>query len=139
MTAFFDTNILIYATIQADYRQGIARRLLSGGGSISVQVLNEFANAAHRKLQKSWAEIHSALQTLKSALAAPLPIRVTTHELALTLAEQHKFAFYDALIIASALEAGCTTLYTEDMHHGMMVRQSLQIINPFIGASGTGS
>ena len=58
MTAFFDTNILIYATIQADYRQGIARRLLSGGGSISVQVLNEFANAAHRKLQKSWAEIH---------------------------------------------------------------------------------
>jgi predicted nucleic acid-binding protein len=139
MTAFFDTNILIYATIQADHRQAIARRLMSGGGSISVQVLNEFANAAHRKLRKSWDEIHAALQALRSAFAAPLPISARTHELALALAEQHKFSFYDALIIASALEANCTTLYTEDMHHGMTIRRNLQIINPFVGIAGSGS
>ncbi len=137
MKVFFDTNILVYAAVQSDVRHAVARRLLAGGGAISVQVLNEFANVAHRKLKMSWADIRSALRSIRSSLPAP-PMTVAINELATALAEQHKFAFYDALIIASALEAGCTTLYTEDMHHGMTIRQSMQIINPFIGP-GTGS
>ena len=80
----------------------------------------------------SWAAIRSNLNDLRLLLAAPSAVTVPTHELALSLAEQHKFAFYDALIIASALETKCTTLYTEDMHHGMVVRQRLRIVNPFL-------
>ena len=62
MRVFFDTNILIYAAVRSDDRHAVARRLLAGGGSISVQVLNEFANVAHRKLKMRWADIRSALQ-----------------------------------------------------------------------------
>ncbi|MCX8253463.1 VapC toxin family PIN domain ribonuclease [Beijerinckiaceae bacterium RH AL1] len=131
MKVFFDTNILVYAAVQSDNRHAVARRLLAGGGSISVQVLNEFANVAHRKLNMRWADIRSALRAIRASLPA-LPITVAINELATALAEQHKFAFYDALIVASALEAKCTTLYSEDMNHGMTIRQSLTIINPFL-------
>ena len=133
MKVFFDTNILIYAAVRSDDRHAVARRLLAGGGSISVQVLNEFANVAHRKLKMRWADIRSALRSIRSSLPAP-PITASINELATALAEQHQFAFYDALIVASALEAKCTTLYTEDMHHGMTIRQSLTIVNPFLPA-----
>jgi predicted nucleic acid-binding protein len=133
MKAFFDTNILVYAAVQSDDRHVVARNLLAGGGSISVQVLNEFANVAHRKLKMRWADIRSALRSIRASLPAP-PITVSISEAATALAEQHRFAFYDALIVASALEAKCTTLYTEDMSHGMTIRQSLTIVNPFLPA-----
>ena len=132
MTAFLDTNILVYSTLQDDARHVEAQRLLNAGGSISVQVLNEFANVAHRKLKKSWPEIELALQLLKLAFPAPAPLTAATNELAVALADQHQFAFYDALIVASALEAKCAKLYSEDMHHGMTIRRTLQIINPFV-------
>ena len=136
MKAFFDTNVLLYTLAKDDGRkQDIALELIYDGGCVSAQVLNEFASAAHRKLKMSWAAIRSNLHDLRLLLAAPAAVTVSTHELALALAEQHKFALYDALIIASALEAKCTKLYTEDMQHGMVVRQSLQITNPFLPAA----
>ena len=135
MTVFFDTNILVYASVQDDPRQAIARHLLRGGGLISAQVLNEFVNVARRKLKFGWAEIHSALLAVRSAFPVPSSITVATHDLAVALAERHKFAFYDALIVASALEAKCDTLFSEDMQHGMMVGGSLRIVNPFVDPS----
>ncbi len=101
-----------------------------------MQVLNEFAVVTHRKMKMSRAEIGSASQALRTVLQVS-PITSATHEAALSLAEQHDFAFCDALIVASALEAKCTTLFSEDMQHGMTVRGSLRIVNPFL-ESATG-
>jgi predicted nucleic acid-binding protein len=49
----------------------------------------------------------------------------------LTVMERYRFSFYDSLIIATALEASCTTLYSEDMQHGQLIENKLLIINPF--------
>ena len=128
---FFDTNVLIYTLADGDPRQAIAQALLAQGGTVSVQVLNEFASVAQRKLSMSWAEVAEALRLLRVLCAAPVPLSVTTHETALMLASANSLSFYDALIVASAMEAGCDTLLTEDMQDGRVIETRLTIRNPF--------
>jgi predicted nucleic acid-binding protein len=130
---FLDTNVLLYALTQDDKRSLRAQSLLQEGGTISVQVLNEFTNVALRKLQRPWPEITLALVTLRILFPAPLAITADTHRAAVTIAQDEGFSLYDALIIASALEATCTTLLSEDMQNGRMIRNCLTIRNPFIG------
>ena len=101
---FFDTNILIYATLDDDPRGRVARELLVSGGCVSVQVLNEFANVASRKLRRTWPDIRARLDELRALLAPPRPITLETHEAALGLVARYKLAFFDALVMASALE-----------------------------------
>ena len=129
--AFLDTNVLIYATQTDDARAGRAAALLAEGGIVSVQVLNEFASTARRKLKRSWAEIRAALRSFRTLLPDVRPIGVATHEAALALADEEGFSFYDAMIVAAALEAGCTTLWSEDMQDGRVVVGRLTIRNPF--------
>lgn len=128
---FLDTNVLIYAALQPDPRSEAARTLLRAGGVISVQVLNEFANVARRKLRRPWPEVRRALAAVRALCPAPRPITATTHEAALALAESTGYAFYDALILASALEAGCDTVCSEDMQDGHVIEGRLTIRNPF--------
>jgi predicted nucleic acid-binding protein len=71
---------------------------------------------------------------LRVLFPVPVAITVDTHRTALQIAEREGFSFYDALIVASAREAGCTSLLSEDMQHGRTIRPSLTIRNPFIGA-----
>jgi predicted nucleic acid-binding protein len=128
---FLDTNILIYAALQPDHRSETARALLARRGVISVQVLNEFANVASRKLRRSWPDIKLALDAIRT-LCAPVPaISVAIHEAAVAIAGQTGYQFYDALIIASAMEAGCDTLFSEDMQNGRVIGGSLTIRDPF--------
>lgn len=128
---FLDSNVLVYAALQPDRRTAVAKDLLAQGGTISVQVLNEFANVARRKLRRPWPEIARALADIRAVCPAPLPLTVATHEAALALATRHGFAFYDALIVAAALEAGCATLLSEDMQDGQVIEGRLTIRNPF--------
>jgi len=128
---FLDTNVLVYAVLSDDPRRPTAERLLAAGGTISVQVLNEFANVARGKLNWPWLDIEATLALVRSRSRRVRDIGVSTHEAALLLARDHCLAFYDALIVAAALEAGCDTLFTEDMQHGRKFG-SLTIINPFI-------
>jgi len=128
---FLDTNVLVYAVLSDDPRRPTAERLLAAGGTISVQVLNEFANVARGKLNWPWLDIEATLALVRSRSRRVRDIAVSTHEAALLLARDHGLAFYDALIVAAALEAGCDTLFTEDMQHGRKFG-SLTIINPFI-------
>ena len=128
---FLDSNVLLYVLARDDPRATVAGRLLLEGGTISLQVLNEVANVAHRKLKLSWVEVSQALVALRVLCAGPIPLTLATHEAALTLAERYQFSFYDALIVASALEAGCTTLLSEDLHDGLVVADRLTIQNPF--------
>lgn len=129
--AFFDTNLLVYAALQPDPRSDKARALLAAGGAISVQVLNEFANVARRKLGKPWPEVTQALDAVRALCAPPLPITLATHEAALGMAGRLRYRFYDSLIIASALEAGCTMLYSEDLQDAQVIEGRLTIRNPF--------
>ena len=134
--AFLDSNILIYATLDADgvsrdVRSDVARTLLERGGVISVQVLNEFANVARRKLRRAWPEIMRSLSDIRALFPPPMPLTLETHVAAVALAGRHGFSFYDALIMASALEAGCTALLSEDMQDGLVVEGRLTVRNPF--------
>ena len=131
MKPFLDTNVLVYAVLSDDPRRPTAERLLAAGGTISVQVLNEFANVARGKLNWPWLDIEATLALVRSRSRRVRDLGVSTHEAALLLACDHGLAFYDALIVAAALEAGCDTLFTEDMQHGRKFG-SLTIINPFI-------
>jgi predicted nucleic acid-binding protein len=128
---FLDTNILIYAIAQNDARTEQARSLLQQGGTISVQVLNEFVTVSHRKLRRRWPEIVDALAALRVLFSDPQAIGLATHQAAVAIAQRYSFAFYDALIVASALEAGCSSLLSEGLHDGQVVEGKLTIRNPF--------
>lgn len=134
MSAFFDTNILVYAQ-QAAGKADRARALLGGGGKISVQVLNEFVAVSRRKQQQDWNEIAEAISDVLAVVDPPLALTLDLHRAARTLARDHRLSFYDALIVAAALEAGCDILYTEDMQHGRKFG-GLVIVNPFIESGG---
>ncbi|HLH50702.1 MAG TPA: PIN domain-containing protein [Roseiarcus sp.] len=107
-----------------------AEAAIAGGGAISVQVLNELANVARRKMQMSWADTDVFLNIVRGLLVVH-SVTVDTHETGLRLAQRYGFSIYDAMIAASALPAGCDTLWTEDMRHGMALPEGLRIVNPF--------
>ena len=130
MTAFIDTNVLIYAH-GSGAKSETAREVILTGGVISVQVLNEFAAVLRRKFRLEWAVIADALADVRAALGPVRPVDVEIHLHAVALARSHGFSFYDALIVASALAAGCDTLVTEDLQAGRRV-EDLTIVNPFV-------
>jgi predicted nucleic acid-binding protein len=129
--AFLDTNVLVYATLAPDFRSDLARELLSQRHVISVQVLNEFANVARGKLRRSWPDVVQALSAIRILCLPPRPLTVAMHEAALSIAARLHYQLYDAMIIAAALEAGCVTLYSEDLQHGQVIERRLTIRNPF--------
>ena len=128
---FIDTNILIYAFSPAGPKVAVAEQVMADGGVISVQILNEFANVCRRKLGMSWAEIADDVALIGAAMSPILPLTPEMHESARTIAERYKIAFHDALLIASAVEAGCDTLLTEDLHNGAAI-EGVTIRNPFL-------
>ena len=89
-----------------------------------MQVLNELASVARRKMRMSWGDTHRFLSTLRELLTVH-PITIEVHESGLALAERYNLSLYDAMIAASALHAGCDTLWSEDMQHGMTLEQAL--------------
>jgi predicted nucleic acid-binding protein len=133
VSAFFDSNILVYA-FSTDARRQSALTTIAGGGIISTQVLNEFTNVLRKKQRQDWNVIEAAVQSIRFRFPDIAPLTADTHAAALALARDDGFAFYDALIVAAAIEAGCDTLYSEDMQHGRSVG-GLTIVNPFIGST----
>lgn len=108
----------------------MARQAILAGGVISVQVLNEFASVLRRKFRLEWAVIADALADVRTALGPVRPVDVEIRLRALALSRLHGFNFCDALIVASALSAGCDTLLTEDLQAGQRV-EGLTIVDPF--------
>jgi predicted nucleic acid-binding protein len=130
VSVFFDTNILVYAQ-QTGGKADRARALFVGGGKLSVQVLNEFTAVSRRKQRRDWREISEAVADVLTMVDPPLALTLDLHAAARVIAEDHGLSFYDALIVAAAIEAGCDTLFSEDMQHGRTF-SSLTIVNPFI-------
>jgi predicted nucleic acid-binding protein len=127
---FLDSNVLVYA-FTTDARGAAARALLQRGCGISVQALNEFTNVGRRKLGLTWKEVREALTAIRVVCPTIVPVNIATHEIALDLIEAHGFAWFDAWIVAAALQADSGTLWSEDMQHGMVVGGKLRILNPF--------
>jgi predicted nucleic acid-binding protein len=128
--SFFDTNVLVYLASSDAAKADRAEATIAAGGAISVQVLNELANVARRKMRMSWTDTHAFLDMLRSLLTVH-PLTLETHETGLALAERYSLSTYDAMIVASAILAGCDTLWSEDMQHGFVLKEGLRIVNPF--------
>lgn len=127
---FFGTNILLYLLSGDSDKADRAEAVLAKGGVISVQVLNEFASVASRKLNMSYSEIRDALTIIRRVCKVE-SMTLQTHELGLQIAERYGFSVYDSLIIAAALIAECGTLYSEDLQNGQVINGRLVIQNPF--------
>ena len=135
---FFDTNIVVYCFDTLEPRKQtrakdlLAHALNSELGVVSYQVIQEFCNVASKakRLQlpqeRILAYVNLVLQPMNQIGSSPQLI-----ESALKLRSEHSFSFYDSLIIASATQARCQVLYSEDMQHMQRVG-SLQIVNPFL-------
>lgn len=127
---FFDTNVLIYAFREGDSHNQTSRKLLGEGGVTGVQVLNEFAAIARRKLGFSWEEVLEALVAIRVLCPSVAPLTLETHRRALHIAKRYGYQIFDGLVIAAALDVGSRTLYTEDMQDGQEI-ETLTIRNPF--------
>lgn len=127
---FIDTNILLYLLSADTNKADRAETIVRTGGLISVQVLNEMANVALRKLAMSWIEINEFLALIRS-LCPAMPLTIETHDRGRLVAERYGLSVYDAMIVATALLGGCETLYSEDMQDGLVIDHQLSICNPF--------
>jgi predicted nucleic acid-binding protein len=128
--SFFDTNVIRYLLSADVLKANRAEQALREGGSISVQVLNEFASVATQKFRLSFAETRDVLSVVRSVCAVE-PLSVQIHDRGLEIGERYGFAVYDAMIIGSALTCGCDILLSEDFQHGQTIDGTLRIQNPF--------
>ena len=127
---FIDTNVLVYFTGHGK-KSSVAEALIIGGGTISVQGLNELTLVLRRKHEYSWHDIREVLSFLRGLLEIKA-LTIETHEIALSLAERYRLRFYDSLLLAAALQAGCDTFWSEDLQDGFVVEGALTVRNPFL-------
>ena len=127
---FVDTNVVLYLLSDDVAKAATAELIIARRPHISVQVLNEASSIASRKLGMPLDEVMEFSDALRR-LCIVEDITTDHHVLALSLIRRYQFSMYDALIVAAALIAGCTNLYTEDLQHNMKVLKHLRIVNPF--------
>lgn len=127
---FFDTNVLLYLFSSDARKADTAEHLVNLGGTISVQVLNEFTQVARRKFQMPAADVVAVLATLRRALKVEA-LTEATHDLGIEMSVKYSLSVYDAMIIASGLLCGAKLLYSEDMQSGLFIEKQLRIENPF--------
>ncbi|KQB95621.1 pilus assembly protein [Loktanella sp. 1ANDIMAR09] len=126
---FADTNVVLYL-LDDGPKADRAEDILGQGPRISVQVLNEAMVNCRRKAGLSWEETGAFLAGVQS-LCEVEDLSVQTHLVGRALAEKYQLSVYDAMIVSAALIAGCTTLWSEDMHNGLLVEDQLRVVNPF--------
>jgi predicted nucleic acid-binding protein len=128
--SFFDTNVLLYIASGDAAKAERAEQLIAAGGTVSIQVLNEIANVTRRKMRYSWERTHDLLSQIRQLLPV-IPITLRIHETGIALAERYTLSIYDGMIAAAALDSGCDTLWSEDMHDGLLIDGRLTVVNPF--------
>lgn len=127
---FIDTNIIIYSLGKNSTKAHIVAPLFLDRPCISTQVLSETVNVTTKRLGLATSDVRQLIKTLHEVCHVEL-ITMSTIEVALNIQDRYKFSWYDSLIISSALDAGCNTLYSEDMQHGQLIEGRLKIVNPF--------
>ena len=126
---FADTNVVLYLLDDGPKAER-AEEILGQGPRISVQVLNEAMVNCRRKAGLSWEDTGAFLEGIKS-LCPVEDLTIQTHQVGRALAAKYQLSVYDSMIVSAALIAGCTTLWTEDMHDGLLVEDQLRVVNPF--------
>jgi predicted nucleic acid-binding protein len=127
--AFFDTNVLLYLVSDDREKADKTDQLIEGRGTVSVQVLNEFASVALRKTKLGWPVVHDTLAAVRAACDV-VPLSVELHDDGIRIAERYGFPIYDSMIIAAAAISDCDTLYSEDLQDKQVIGQ-VTIRNPF--------
>lgn len=136
---FLDSNIFVYLFDRADaHKRGIARHLIqttteAGTGVVSFQIVQETLSVITRKLKTPVTpeDARDFLDRVMMPLWRIMPSQ-RLYQRGLDFQARYRYGFYDALIIAAALTAGCTRLYSEDLQHGQQI-EGLTIENPFKG------
>ena len=131
--AFIDTNLIVYLYSKNDAKKQdkVIGTLSNYDCFISTQVLNEFCNVTIKKLEMQISEISKNIDEILDTCSL-LAVRHNTIKKSLALNVGYGYSYYDCLIIASALEANCKYLFSEDMQHGQIIENTLKIINPFV-------
>lgn len=127
---FFDTSVLLYLLSGDSRKADRVEQLLGERGTISVQVLNEFAAVALRKLRMPLRDIREILDTVR-AVCNVEAVTVATHDQGLAVNERYGFSLYDSMIVSSALTVGSKLLYSEDLQDGQVIDGRLRVTNPF--------
>jgi len=96
---------------------------------INVQVINEFYNVLLRKNIEDNVIQEKINSQLEICSASELSLKTVFSVWKLRI--KYKYSYWDSLILASALENSCSTLYSEDMQHDQVIEDNLKIINPF--------
>lgn len=134
--SLLDTNVIIYLLDESHPEKYqcaeklVESALQSRECCISPQVVQETLNVATRKLGFSQTDANRLLDQILLPLCRNLPIN-QLYQRGLDIKFRYQYSFYDALIIAAALETGCKTLFSEDLQHGHTIEQ-LMIVNPFL-------
>ena len=128
--AFFDTNVVLYLLASDELKADRAEELISAGGVISVQVLNEAAHVMRRKLSMRWTEVNQVLSRI-ATICLVKPLTMETHLRGKQIAERYGLSIYDSMICAAAVLADCPVLYTEDLQDGLLIAKTLTLRNPF--------
>jgi len=127
-----DTNILVYLYDNSNIdKRSVAKEIASNDFKISAQVISEYLNTLRRISNLTKQDLLTSAAELFSDCEI-IPVLPSTLLLAADLVTQYKFQLFDSIIVASALQSNCDILYTEDMHHGLIVNSRLKIVNPFI-------
>jgi len=127
---FADTNIVVYAYGVAPAKVAPAKAIVNASPVISTQVINEFHNVARRKLGLDMATRHRvATDLLQSCRVIAIDQAIVAA--AMQVEARYQVSYWDALILAAALAAGCDTLYSEDMQDGQVFEGRLTVKNPF--------
>jgi len=127
-----DTNVLIYLHDNSNpQKRAIAKDLLADNPFIPSQVISEYLNVTRRLLTLSKEELLIQAANLFEGCTI-IPVLPNTLLFAATLVKKYNLQLFDSVIVAAAFESGCTILYSEDMHQGLIVEKNLTIINPFL-------
>jgi predicted nucleic acid-binding protein len=132
--SFFDASVLLYLLSKDSAKADRVEQLLEERGTISVQVLNEFAAVALRKIKMSLNDVREILDTIR-AVCKVEPVTLATHDLGLSINERYGFSLYDSMLVSAALIANAKDLYSEDLQHGQIIDNRLRILNPFVGGT----
>lgn len=128
---FLDTNVVLYAFTPSGDKTIAAERILLQGGVVSVQILNELTSISRTKFKMNWDEVGLVIHDTTTMCPNPQALTYEVYLQAARISQRYGFSIWDGTILASALDAGCATLYTEDLQHGQIV-EGLRIENPFL-------
>jgi predicted nucleic acid-binding protein len=138
-TSFIDTNVWLYRlfddkkieVVQRDRKRNIAISITSNEGIIiSTQVVNEVSANLLKKAAFNEEQIKAVIQSLYRRCTV-VEFNLNIFESASDIRSRYNFSFWDGLIVACALSARASILYSEDMQDGLVVAGQLEIVNPF--------